>query len=1128
MSKGQDYKREEDGFRLDFGGINTVLPPDQLPPTRFPYAQNIRRYQQRRVTGRATQDVASLALAGVVNTMRRLNDTTPAGPPEGFILISGSGNNLNAGSSVVDSGMSGNPLSLVPFRPNQSVQPWMYVADENKMLKVRSDGTTYKMGIKEPQSAPNVTANVVSASIAILGNVTLNYWGDSPHSGPVGVYIWKNGKDTSAPGPIRAIGDQDGTTTGSSFLFDVPPAYGRQEDPMKWTELNPDGSVAGLKSVFEPALESEGYSDFNFSAQCSLYVPAPGAYTFKLNAVNGCLWGIGGDATWAGKGGHRGKNNQTMTAIDGLPLMPCLTTNQSWGAQEDQNVIVTFPAAGIYPFEIDYDFWYHSRRTLTIYVNGANLNPLPDTIIVDAIYRYVYRSSATGAVSNPSPASTAVNLPVSSTTITPVPSSDPQVDKIDWYRQDAGLLNFTYVGTSPNSATSFNDTLLDTDVAANPLLEFDNFEPFPSIDLPRKGVVNVLSGVATWVSGDVFNLRWLPGTVVVVGTVAYTFDKRPTSTTTFTALGLVDGTNLPYEIAQPILAAQPMPAMWGPTDNIAFMFGCGDPLRPGTLYWTKGNNPDSAPDTNQQEVTSPSEPLINGCIIGGIGLVFSDERAWLIYPNFFNALATVTGTAGSTWSLVESIATRGLFVRKGLCTDGGGTAFFRAKDGIYISPGGTGCKSITDNDLYNLFPHEGFQPSPITLGGYTIYPPDDSLPDAQKLSSANGYVYYDYIGSDGNYHTLVFDIAAMAWVVDVYSDPASAHALEDGPAVNGTLTGCVSGNIRPLVNGGQEPATSVLLTQCVNFGDARSNNRIGDVFLRGTVGAGDLVNVFPYSGLYQNALTGYSPLFLTPQGIQAKYIIDFNSGGGQETDDFELLLTWLTKAATSLDLWQPNFVDLPISTQDRPTDWDDCGQPGAKFIQGFLLEADTFNAAKAFTVQSGDDLSFHVPNESPVTMNGQMQRAFTFTPPFVAHTIRLFTTDGVPWRMWGLQWVFTPYPELVVQWQSPGTSHGLQGWQHIRELNIAHISTADLTLTLTPDVGDPIVLIVPNSNGIHTKTKVTPFRNKFKIVSYQVTSAEPFRLFESDLEVKVRSWGSTDAYQIVQPFGGPSRAAAAV
>jgi hypothetical protein len=121
-----------------------------------------------------------------------------------------------------------------------------------------------------------------------------------------------------------------------------------------------------------------------------------------------------------------------------------------------------------------------------------------------------------------------------------------------------------------------------------------------------------------------------------------------------------------------------------------------------------------------------------------------------------------------------------------------------------------------------------------------------------------------------------------------------------------------------------------------------------------------------------------------------------------------------------------------------------------------------------------------------------------------------------------------PYPELVVQWQSPGTSHGLQGWQHIRELNIAHISTADLTLTLTPDVGDPIVLIVPNSNGIHTKTKVTPFRNKFKIVSYQVTSAEPFRLFESDLEVKVRSWGSTDAYQIVQPFGGPSRAAAAV
>jgi hypothetical protein len=63
--------------------------------------------------------------------------------------------------------------------------------------------------------------------------------------------------------------------------------------------------------------------------------------------------------------------------------------------------------------------------------------------------------------------------------------------------------------------------------------------------------------------------------------------------------------------------------------SVAYMFACGGSLRPGTLYFTKGNNPDSAPDTNQIEVTSPSEPLQNGCIVNGFAQVFSTDRAWI-------------------------------------------------------------------------------------------------------------------------------------------------------------------------------------------------------------------------------------------------------------------------------------------------------------------------------------------------------------------------------------------------------------------------------------------------------------------------------------------------------------------
>jgi hypothetical protein len=1497
VAQGKEWQRSPDGFRFEQGGINTVLPPDQLPPSRYPYAQNIRWYQDKRVGSRSVEDDAVVTLPTNVHSIRRLNDSTPAGPATGFVLIEGAGGNLFAGFTMVNSGLSGNPLSLVPFRPNQSVQPWMYVADSNKMLKVRSDGLCYAMGIAEPQVAPSVHANVAATVISTIGDVTVYVFGDSPHSGPVGQYIWRNPSDTGSSGPERGIGQADVTVTGNSLIFDSA-ATGSPTVPMQWEILDAAGASLGTKSLFEPALESEGYSDFNFVAQASLYVPAAGAYTFTIASKDSPIWGIGegtgGVPTWTGKGTKRGQTNQTKTVIGGYDLLPVTYSNDGGGFTCTGSVSVTFPAAGVYPIELDYDYWYHSTRHCTIEVNGASIPPISSSIIVDAIYRYTYRSSATGATSNPSPSSIAISLPVSSTDLTAVPSVDPQVDKIDWYRQDAGLLEFTYVGTSPNSTVPFTDTLLDLEVAGNPLLQFDNFQPFPSIDLPKAGVVNIAAGSitgtlnVTWVSGNQFNTRWLPGTIMVIGTVAYTLYNRPTSATSVIVILPGDVptalTNLPYEIAEPDLAAQPMPSMWGPTDNVNFMFACGDHLRPGVLYWTKGNNPDSAPDTNQEDVTSPSEPLMNGAIVSGIAMVFSTERAWLIYPNFFNALATVTGVAGSQFSLVESIATRGLYIRNCICTDGGGNVFFRGKDGIYVSPGGTGAQSITDADLFNIFPHEGFKPVPITRAGYTIYPPDDTKPESQSLRSANGYVYYDYLDATSVPRTLVFDIQAKAWVVDVYGVPVTTHVLEEGPNVNGTLVGCTDGTVRPLVSGAEasstthvtppltgpvgnttlffgadydsaartlywaeghgtfgylnvftpttfvqhlitdfvpnneaipwtvgaskafvvndgiaywcsenafglgtwvgfdlatdtiiirdgggivsgpydpcytaavvtisgddyiasskaigssdprcylfkasdgtrvysnsnpivlnqnpgviltdsdnhswlvcvgimtkivwdlvtpptpveyvvadvnplygatydpstrtilygtstgalvrwsidthtevsrntgagvgsfrqvtgglivsssvdtgvsasdrwdkvrlfnpdltlnaeyslaalglsavvngsntvppntlwfgrfydsvgpgffvednnqavwyvpipippfsEDAQCVLLTQAVNAGDTRADKRIGDLFFRANVTPTNPVTIQPYSSQYTTALTGFSPTSLASVVEQYRpFIVDFVSGRSQEVDDIEMVFTWTVGETTYLSLWQPNWIPLPEGVQDRPTDFEDCGTPTAKFIQGFLLECDTFNTAKSFSVENADDGTLHIPNESPVTVDGQKIVAFTFTPPFVAHSVRLISTDGVQWRRWGLQWVFSLFPESVVEWQSESTSHGLLGWQHVRELNIAHISTADLTLTIIPDVGDPIVLTVPNSGGVQTKRKVTVPANKAKLYSYRLSSTEPFCVFAPDIECKIKQWGSTDSYQVVKPFGGPSEAKALI
>lgn len=919
-----NYDRDKEGLVLDFRGIDLVNPVDRIPEGKFAYGQNVRRYLAGGTTARATQDSTSFTLPASVHSLRRLNDLTPAGPVLGFVIIGGAADKIYANSTQVDSGYSGNQVSLIPFRPNTSVQPWMYCFDSQKSGKVRSDGLRYRVGVAEPQAPPTVTATATAANVvSLVGNVTAQVWADSPHSGPTAEYIWKNASDP-APGLIvRTSTAPNLTTVGSSLLFDVSP-NGKQEVPMQWTvyvlnsgTVNTDDtgthnvhwvsgqdfgnlsagkqitinnvaytiatvpsnilltvtavvgtqtgvtysatSQQGTQPVFSTKLESEGFSDFNMVVQCTLFVPAAGAYTFTLTSKDDCLWGIGSTATGTatfpapGAGQALSIGGQSKSVLGGFPLIPrpdYPSSHNSTGFLFTVSVPITFSAAGNYPFELDYDFWFHSGRTLQVKVNGADLTPIPGAVISSAQYRYVYRSAATGALSNPSPASDQQNVAALSNSLVATPSTDPQVDKIDWYRLDAGLLNYTYVGTGPNSTAAFTDTLLSTDISGNPILQFDNFEPFPSIDLPRKGVVNVANGVATYVSGDLFNIRWLPGTIIVVGTVAYTLDKRPTDTTHLTATNtviiggvpqtnkLATGTNLPYEIAQPTLASQQLPYVFGPTDNINFAFGVGDVLRPGTLYWCKGNNLDSAPDTNQQDLTSPSEPLQNGAMVGGLGVVMSSERGWLITPNFFDALATVEGTVGSTWTIQDGGFTRGLYIPRCIAVDGGGRIFYRGKDGVYVSVRGAPEKSITDEDLFNLFVHEGEIPQPVRRGGFVCFPPDDTKPTAQRFAVGMGYLYYDYQDVNGVSRTLVYDILVGGWVFDIYQFAVAIHALEEGPTVNNTLVGCTNGTVRPLALGGNETGTSVVVLPSDTKGDSRSDKHWGDLFIEAAPGMG--------------------------------------------------------------------------------------------------------------------------------------------------------------------------------------------------------------------------------------------------------------------------------------------------
>lgn len=1044
---------------MNFAGMDVTSPINRIRAGMASLAVNVRAYLSGGFQLRNLLTNAILSVSGVINTLARLNDQTPAGPVSGYTIISAAGTSLFNNTTSIATGLSGNPVSMVPFRPNAAVPPYMYIGDIapspaalesanncvtisttnlysgepttfdcNRMVKVSSSGIIYKMGVKEPQLAPTVSTentstsvsgtllataipwtnfgganpdfnygesngfpsptpdgtapfvvNVLNAStititsltgtatinggsknpnslgpstglstnpghyiqvagsgghpatatvvigafidasgnvmpvgvaplfipsvvdvgavigdpnainiptgavsfqiginstgntfsansgsfaiavtvttdalspvMGIVGNLTLNVWGDSPTSGPTGGYIWCN-PDDSGGGTPRVISNAAGTGLGNSFIFDAtfvdgipgPPGIGTGTTPMEWFQLNPNESISGTVTITQTA-------NFNFCVYGSIYVPSPGNYTFLLRNHDDCIWGIEGatliSATPSGPGETGSVSisgfGQTITVINGYPLLP----RQNYTSGDDNDyaqttVVVSFASAGVYGIEMDCDYWYRLGRWFLL---TASPTPGADPEIIppgkanqrqQVQYRYVYRSSATGATSNPSPESAALTLPVSSNTITSLWSPDPQIDVVDYYRLDSVTSEFTYVNTGPNdnlggggTNTPVTDSLTDTELGTQ-LLSFDNFEPFPSIDLPQKGTCTIAGGVITWVSGGSiggsstgFNTRWLAGTTIIIGSptgLAYILIARPTSTTSMTIPGVPDsGTPVQYTIAEPILAAQALPYLWGPSDNIPFTCGCGDKLRPGTMYWCQGNNLDAAPDTNQQDITDPSEPLVNGVYSGGKGIVFTILRAVAVVPNFYNALATATGTVGGTWSVETTGITRGLFMPRCLAVDGGGTIFFRVNDGIHASPGGGSSESITDSSLYPLFPHENSTPKPITRNGVTIYPPDDSQPQYQKFTIIDAYLYYLYRDISNTQRQLVFDIAAKGWIWDTPTPAITAFATNEDVSVQGVLAGCLDGTIRNFssTNTAMEVASATVMSGAI-------------------------------------------------------------------------------------------------------------------------------------------------------------------------------------------------------------------------------------------------------------------------------------------------------------------------
>ena len=234
-------------------------------------------------------------------------------------------------------------------------------------------GTATIQGSSYTSNTAQVNWQSSNGSIQIGSTVTCYAWGDSPTSGPVSAYIWGS-TGSGTPRNITSSGVQ--SHTNNSLAWDAyVSGVGNSADPV-WSTFNSAGSP--VSSVSWPPYTQ----NFNCIILGNILVPAPGNYTLTMTYKDSAMWGIGTSTTgaiptWSGKGTYTGCVGQTATANSNYPLLsaPCLSSG-SGGVIGTGTNVVNFPQAGVYPIELNWDYWYHSGRVLHVTANSAELAPV--------------------------------------------------------------------------------------------------------------------------------------------------------------------------------------------------------------------------------------------------------------------------------------------------------------------------------------------------------------------------------------------------------------------------------------------------------------------------------------------------------------------------------------------------------------------------------------------------------------------------------------------------------------------------------------------------------------------------------------------------------------------------------
>lgn len=836
-------------------------------------------------------------------------------------------------------------------------------------------------------------------------------------------------------------------------------------------------------------------------------------------------------------------------------------------------------------------------------------------------YRYRGLDSTTGAVSNWSPAFMGGVLPRRqrvSILFNAHPSSE--CDKLEVQAYGGDRLGWCYLETVSNSGLiTLDDVYSDEDLELRKSVSEqsnDRYQLWPQLRPPNTGGNCNISGNLVSLTSGTINASTAIGTNFRAGKHNYTIRQILSTTKLYIDESAGNVSGAAWDIPEPLITGQPLAILAGPF--FGFLLGCGDPYNPWRYYYTNGNDGDSTRDTHYGDIEN--QILQNIIVLEDMGraIILAADGVFALEPSF-----TLARSGGNLFAARQLPDAPGLFAQWACC-DADGEAIWLAKDGIYATAGG-GTRCISDK-LRPIFP-KGNSLGVTTNG---IVAPSMTAGNETKLrlSYSNRELFFDYLGIDGNQHTLVNERDAdgqwLGWIPHNYSPGIVLHYGEEGENVRGTLALGTDGKIYRMATGQGDAGASFIAkwtTPDHHFGDARRIKHM----MEGVIDCDrDGATVSVVVGINHRATTPDSLTINSGSG-RSQRIIDLDSGRGRDAKDISIAVSstvtterpkfylyelyysmrfdttllragdyelkqegviwcrgiWIyadtygasrtaefeftkddgTTGAVTIssinhaelteryyDLETPQYIS---AGRVRPTDageWEFVGyrlegEPApaksdgptkwlldgmqARLVQGVKFDIDTENASIDMATIVDENITqttiSSAAHKGPVLSNGRAIKHFSFDEPFITHLIRF--NPSAACRIFGVEVISEPEPELAYMWWTQQTDLGAPGFKFLGDGYISIRSTSNIVLEIIADGTTYTVTFFDastNTSGARRKLRFRcpPIKAKsFEFKVYAATAAGRVAIYQKELQIEFKPFGFEGGWQTINPLG---------